>query len=77
MELQEPFQETGFQRMRRAFPWLHLLRVPGIAGRGRMLFAGFLFGIMLWSVELRLESEFHAHIPQASETILKTSPAFF
>lgn len=40
--MQESFQETGFLRWRRAFPWLHLLRIPGIAFRTQILFAGFL-----------------------------------
>ncbi len=40
--MQELFQETGFLRWRRAFPWLHLLRIPGIACRVQILFAGFL-----------------------------------
>ncbi len=39
--MQELFQETGFLRWRRAFPWLHLLRIPGIAFRTQILFAGF------------------------------------
>jgi len=42
--VQESFQETGFLRWRRAFPWLHLLRIPGIAFRTQILFAGFLAG---------------------------------
>ncbi|MCA8982259.1 MAG: hypothetical protein R3C12_20125 [Planctomycetaceae bacterium] len=38
---QEAFHESGRQYWRRVMPWLHLLRVPGVAGSPRVLLAGF------------------------------------
>lgn len=38
---QEAFHESGRQYWRRVVPWLHLLRVPGVAGSPRVLMAGF------------------------------------
>ncbi len=40
--MQESFHEPAFFRWRRAFPWLHLLRIPGIAFRTQILLIGFL-----------------------------------
>ncbi len=40
--MQESFHEPAFFRWRRAFPWLHLLRIPGIAFRTQILLVGFL-----------------------------------
>ncbi|MCG6156227.1 hypothetical protein [Rubinisphaera margarita] len=47
MELQEEFHETGFLRWRRMFPWLHLLRVPGITARMPILLVGLVTSLLL------------------------------
>ena len=51
-DIQEPFHETGIERWRRTFPWLHLLRVPRIAARGGMLFVGFLASYLLMTLDV-------------------------
>lgn len=53
-DLEEPFHETGYQRWRRQFPWLHVLRVPGIAAGPRLLLAGFLVSYVLMILDVLL-----------------------
>ncbi len=64
--MQESFQETGFLRWRRAFPWLHLLRIPGIAFRTQILFAGFL-AVFFHFVCSLIASTFGLHTSRLNE----------
>ncbi|WP_237225867.1 hypothetical protein [Rubinisphaera sp. JC750] len=64
MDVQEPFLETGFQRWRRLFPWLHLLRVPLIAGTQQILVVGFVASYLLMTLDLlTIGYSSHAELP--------------
>jgi len=74
MDLQEPFHETGFQRWRRQFPWLHLLRVPMIAGSQQIMVVGFVASYLLMTLDLlTIGYSTHAELPDIS--MITASPA--
>ncbi len=78
MELQEEFHETGFLRWRRTFPWLHLLRVPGIAARMPILFVGFLTSLLLLMLDAALGNPLFPHeIPRLFMSEGRWMIAFF
>ena len=78
MDAPQQFQEPGFLSWRRTFPWLHLLRVPGIAARIPILLVGFITSYLLVTIDvITLSITGSEHLPSFRELYYQWDQVFF
>ncbi|HBN75352.1 MAG TPA: hypothetical protein DD473_05955, partial [Planctomycetaceae bacterium] len=78
MDAPQQFQEPGFLGWRRMFPWLHLMRVPGIAARVPILLVGFVASYLLITIDVfTLHITGGEHLPSFRELYHQWDQVFF